>query len=136
MKRSLLNSELRWSGTGTMFHSTCENTCRLIWLLVLGIRFCLFLMTLKVFDLQKVPWKRTKKTAFIWFVYSSFISYLKFRKHYFQRNWVFATNLNVLILISMQPYGVNLCYFKLILFYLTEFIVWNIKGLWHWVAKI
>jgi len=40
-----------------------------------------------------------------------------------ERNWVFATNLNVLIPISLQPDGLNL---KLKLFDLTEFIVWNI----------
>ena len=31
---------------------------------------------------------------------------------------------------------VNLWYFKLKLLDLTEFIVWNIKGLWHWIVKI
>ena len=36
----------------------------------------------------------------------------------------------------MQPDDVNLWYFKLTLFDLTAFIVWNIKGLRHWVAKI
>ena len=36
--------------------------------------------------------------------------------------------------IELEPDGVNLCYFKLRLFDLTEFIVWKIKG--HWVLKI
>ena len=36
----------------------------------------------------------------------------------------------------MQPNGVHRWYFKLRLFGLTWFIVWNIKVLRHWVAKI
>ena len=39
-----------------------------------------------------------------------------------QRNWVFATNSNFLIFISLQPDILNLWYFKLILFDLTELI--------------
>ena len=54
----------------------------------------------------------------------------------FQRNWAFATNSNFLILISWQPDGGNAWYFKLRLFDLTEFIVWNIKRLRNWVAKM
>ena len=50
--------------------------------------------------------------------------------------WVFATNSNFIIPIPVQPYGVNSWYFKLRLFDLTEFILWNIQGLRHWVAKI
>ena len=46
-----------------------------------------------------------------------------------QRNWVFATNFNFLIPIFFKPNGVNLWYFKLRLFDLTEFIIWNISGL-------
>ena len=38
--------------------------------------------------------------------------------------------------ISLQPYDENLWYFKLTLFDLITFIVWNIKGLRHWVATI
>ena len=53
-----------------------------------------------------------------------------------QRNWVFAMNSNFLISISLQPDGVNLRYVNLRLIDLTEFIVWNISGLRHWVAKI
>ena len=37
---------------------------------------------------------------------------------------------------SLQPDNVNLRYFKLRIFDLTVFIVWNTKGLWHCVAKI
>ena len=40
------------------------------------------------------------------------------------------------ITISLQPDGVNRWYFKIRLFDLTEFIVWNIKCLQHQVAKI
>ena len=48
-----------------------------------------------------------------------------------ERNWVFVTNSNCLIPISLQSDYVNLWYFKLRLFGLTEFIVWNIKDLRH-----
>ena len=43
--------------------------------------------------------------------------------------WTLVTNLNFLIPISLHHDGVNLWYFKLRPFDLTEFIVWNIKGL-------
>ena len=51
------------------------------------------------------------------------------------RNWVIATNLDFLIPISSQLDDVNLWYFKIRLCDPTEFIVWNIKGLQHWVAE-
>ena len=38
-------------------------------------------------------------------------------------NWVFETNSDFLIHISLQPDGINLLYFKLRLFDLTDFIV-------------
>ena len=47
------------------------------------------------------------------------------------RSWVFATNSDFLISISLQPNAVDLRYFKLLI---PE--VWNIKGLHHKVAKI
>ena len=53
-----------------------------------------------------------------------------------QRKWVFATNSVFVKPVSLQPYDVNLCQFKLTLFDLIAFIVWNIKGLRHWVATI
>ena len=37
---------------------------------------------------------------------------------------------------TLQPDGVNFQYFKLKLFDQTKFIVWNILGIWLWVAKI
>ena len=52
---------------------------------------------------------------------------------YFKRNWVFVTNSFFLIPISLEPNDVNLRYFKLILFDLTEV---NVKGLRHWFLKI
>ena len=52
------------------------------------------------------------------------------------RNWVFSTNSHFLTLISLQPDSVNLWYFKLRLFDLTELIVRNIKGLGKRVAKL
>ena len=49
---------------------------------------------------------------------------------------VLATNSIFPLLISFQPYGVNLWYFKLRLFGLIEYIiVWYIKGLLHRVVK-
>ena len=53
-----------------------------------------------------------------------------------QRSWFFATNSDFLIPISLKPNVVNLWYFKLILFDLTELIAWNVKGLRHWNLKI
>ena len=53
-----------------------------------------------------------------------------------KRNWVFVTNSDFLIPIFFPRDGVNLWYLKLRFFQLTEFIVWNIWGLRHWVAKI
>ena len=47
-----------------------------------------------------------------------------------QRNWVFVTNSNFLILISLEPKkSIHFWYFKLKNFNLTEYKVWNIKGL-------
>ena len=43
---------------------------------------------------------------------------------------------NFLILISLEPDNVHLWNFKLSVFDRTGFIDWNIKGLWHCVAKI
>ena len=37
---------------------------------------------------------------------------------------------------SLKPDGVNLWYFKLWFFDPSEFIVWNIKGLQHWVVEM
>ena len=53
-----------------------------------------------------------------------------------KRNWVYATNSHFSTPISLQPDDVNLWYFKLRLFDLTELIVWNIKGLGKRVAKL
>ena len=53
-----------------------------------------------------------------------------------ERNWVFATNLNFLTPISLQPDGVLLWYFKLRLFDLPELIGWNIKGLGKRISKL
>ena len=43
-----------------------------------------------------------------------------------ERNWVFVTSSNFLILISWQSNSENLLYFKLRSLELTQFIVWNI----------
>ena len=49
----------------------------------------------------------------------------------FERNWFFATNSNIINPISFQPDGVNFLYLKF-----TLFIVWNLKGLQHCIAKL
>ena len=53
-----------------------------------------------------------------------------------ERNWLFSTNSDFQIPISLEPNVVNLWYFKLIFFDLTKVIVWNFKGLWRWNPKI
>ena len=50
--------------------------------------------------------------------------------------YIDATEELFLIPISFQPDDVNFRYFKLKLFDLTAFIVWNIKVLWHCFVKI
>ena len=55
-----------------------------------------------------------------------FLKIPNFFKSVLKRNWVFVTTSNFLSSISLQPYGVSLCYFKVNLFDLTELIVWNI----------
>jgi len=42
-----------------------------------------------------------------------------------QRNWAFAALSSFIIPKTLQSDSVNLWYFKLRLFYLPEFIVWN-----------
>ena len=54
----------------------------------------------------------------------------------FQRNWVFATNSDFLITISLEPNVVDLNYFKLWILLDQIIWVWNIKGLQHRVLKI
>ena len=52
-------------------------------------------------------------------------------------NWIFATNLNFLLPISLQLDGVNLWFFKVRLFDLTEFFSLKYqRSVQHWVAKI
>ena len=43
-----------------------------------------------------------------------------------ERNWVFATNSDLTIAISLQPDVLNLWYFKLSLLDLKWFVVWNV----------
>ena len=52
------------------------------------------------------------------------------------RIWGFAANSNFFNLLYLQPDGLNLLYFKLRPFDLTELIVRNTKDLRHPVAKI
>ena len=51
------------------------------------------------------------------------------RLEWLPENCVFATNSNLSFLYILQPDGVNLSYFKIRIFDLTEFIVWNILDL-------
>ena len=53
-----------------------------------------------------------------------------------QRNWIFATNSDFLITISLEPNVVYLKYFKLGILLDQIIWVWNIKGLQHRVLKI
>ena len=57
-------------------------------------------------------------------------------KNLHQRNWVFATNSDFLITISLEPNVADLRYFKLWILLDQIIWVWNIKGLQHWVLKI
>ena len=59
------------------------------------------------------------------------------KKNGLERNWVSVTNSNFYTPISSQSDGVNLWHLKLRWFDLSNlYIVWNIKGLQHWFAKI
>ena len=53
-----------------------------------------------------------------------------------KRNWVFATNSNFPIVITLQPNVVDLRYFKLWILLDQIIQVWNIKGLQYLVAGI
>ena len=53
-----------------------------------------------------------------------------------ERNWIFATNSDFLITISLKPNVVDLRYFKLWIFLNQIIRVWNIKGLQQRVLKI
>ena len=53
-----------------------------------------------------------------------------------QRNWVFATNSDFLITLSLEPNVADLRYFKLLILLNLIIWVWNIKGLQHRVLKI
>ena len=94
---------------------------RHFWLSDFAIRFGDFHFLLILYFLEK-NWI-AKMTKLSW-------------KYFEQRNWVFATNSNMLIPMSLQPDGVCLWYFKLRILDLTVFIVWNIKDLRRYVAKI
>ena len=58
---------------------------------------------------------------------------MKTNKTFVQRNWVFATYLNFLIPLSLQPDGVNICCKKIKLSYLTEFEFENDIGLQRYI---
>ena len=62
----------------------------------------------------------------------------KFRIIFFAKflNWVFATNSDFLITISLEPNVADLRYFKLWILLDQIIWIWNIKGLQHRVLKI
>jgi len=62
----------------------------------------------------------------------------KFRIIFFAKflNWVFATNSDFLITISLEPNVADLRYFKLLILLDQIIWIWNIKGLQHGVLKI
>ena len=72
-----------------------------------------------------------KKTIFFFSeqTFKKLSVFFYFKNNFTERkvwNWVFVTNVDFLIPIFFLPDGVNLWYFKLKFFQLTEFIVWNI----------
>ena len=68
------------------------------------------------------------------FVLSQYVN--KNMQIYWQRNWVFATNSDFIINISLEPNVADLRYFKLWILLDQIIWVWNIKGLRHRVLKI
>ena len=78
---------------------------------------------MNIYNLFIIGQKRTKKGENFgkfdqaWTEFSSSHIYLDhiYLNNYKERNWVFATNSNLLIPISLQADGANLWYFKLIL---------------------
>ena len=62
------------------------------------------------------------------------VFFLDFQLHFPKELGLFHrtkySNPNIFAIWSCKPF------FKLRLFDPTKFIVWNIKGLWHWVAKL
>jgi len=80
-------------------------------------------------------WSFLDHILFSWIILT-FTQFFNCRQIVVQRNWVFVTNSNLLSPISLQSDRVNLWYFKLWLFNIMEFIIWNIWGLKHLVTKI
>ena len=78
--------------------------------------FVVYIFSGGSFEVQTISLYSNSKNTFKQLL-SSFVLFIN------ERNWVFATNSNLLIPISLQPDGVGLYYFKLTLFDLTEFIV-------------
>ena len=95
------------------------NTCKTCNLWYKFIRYLLFTYISLYVIWFYFEWKHKKwiKSIKLWFVPNH---------NLVQWNWAFATNTNFLIPIYLQPNVVNLWYFKLRLFVITEFIVWNV----------
>ena len=88
----------------------------------MNVFFLFFLFTLLFYFFQAKQWVET-------------LSHLKSRT-LCKRKWVFGTNSNFLIPISLQPDGVGLRYFKLTLFDLTELVVFNHKAIYFYVLRL
>ena len=69
-------------------------------------------------------------------IHGEWITFERKQTFALQRNWVFATNSDFLIPISLRPDVVDLRYFKVRTLFDQITVVWNIKGLHHRVAKI
>ena len=69
-----------------------------------------------------------------WFCFTYYSNKFQFYKNNWQTSWVFVTNSNFPIVITLQPDVVDLGYFKL--WILVDQIVWNIKGFQYPVAEI
>ena len=103
-----------------MYNQMCEPSQ--FWILFMFIYYTIHAFTFIKLNLPRIP-----HLAFIRFITISIWA---------KRSLFFATNSDFLIQISLKSNVVKLWYFKLILFNLTELIVWNIKGLRHWNLKI
>ena len=75
--------------------------------------------------------KRTFKSFEIIFFYIYMTA-----NSFWQRNWVFGTNSDLIIPISLQPNVVDLRSFKLWILLHQIILVWNIKSLKHQFSKI
>ena len=84
-----------------------------------------------MFRIFENPEKNAESMLWVW--RSTHTKLLHFKS---ERNWVFATNSDFIITISLEPNVVDLRYFKLWILLTTLIWVWNITSLHHRVLKI